>query len=41
MVSKALYNAYAEGFVDLLREVRVFGEYLIDKCPSPKRDPIC
>jgi hypothetical protein len=41
MVSKALYNAYAEGFVDLLREVRVFGEHLIYKCPSPKRESIC
>jgi hypothetical protein len=41
MVSKALYNAYAAGFVDLLREVRVLGEHLIDKCPSCKRDPIC
>jgi hypothetical protein len=41
MVSKALYNAYAEGFVELLREVRVFGEHLLYKCLSPKRDPIC
>jgi hypothetical protein len=41
MVSKALYNAYAEGFVDLLREVRISGEHLIYKCPCPIRDPIC